>query len=239
MKRVAMDNAAAPYHIWHGLFVPAPYVNKNRRQNLVCCIEFSCNKNKKGCTGRSYRHIWSGSGSQLGPFHQEDATPQRMPSGLILKFAIVHWKQRAPSPTTTGYLSIRLWIMTSTSDNDRSVQNACATLLDALKIDSAGLFLDKSLQDALMAEITSWNLGLENDPKHAIMIQFAAALPAVGLCHKFSAAIACWSSSSQLVFPNHTPKLKQLIGALIWWILLCSTLIQLTSNTQVGAYIWV
>ena len=81
--------------------------------------------------------------------------------------------------------------MTSTSDNDRSVQNACATLLDALKIDSAGLFLDKSLQDAIMAEITSWNLGLENDPKHAIMIQFAAALPAVGLCHKFSAAIAC------------------------------------------------
>ena len=81
--------------------------------------------------------------------------------------------------------------MTSTSDNDRSVQNASATLLDA-------------------------HLGLENDPKYVVMIQIAAALPAVGLCHKFSAAIACRSSSSQLVFPNHTPKLKQLIGALIW-----------------------
>ena len=81
--------------------------------------------------------------------------------------------------------------MASASDNDHSIQNACATLLDVLKIDSVGLFLDKSLQDALMSKMTSWNLGLENDPKHVIMMQFAAAVPAVGLCHKFSAAIPC------------------------------------------------
>jgi len=107
----------------------------------------------------------------------------------------------------------------ASSDDTRSIKNACITLIGALKCPPPpDLALDKSLEQALVAEIASWNLDLENDPTHTLMMRFAAAVPDVSVYELLNLmGVACSSFElSQLLFKNHPFKAKLHIGTIIW-----------------------